>query len=403
MPEDTTAAEVAKRAEQASLGGPIGMAGGGIVALQAGGNPPQPAPSTPAGRFLQEQQRAAQERNELSRLRRQARKDYGLPSGIGGLFVEQTDEEREFAKRAQESINRLSKPELEQLIQSGVLPTGAAPAPQVETIGEQGAAPVQAPPENIGDKPPVSSESVGLDQLRDRGQQQQQMTPANRGSNLGATFEEFRKMIPKGEMSPEQTALLDDMRSRLEQKTAKAGDQEDKSKYEAIMLAGLAMMGGTSLADGIARAAQVGGATYMSSKKEARKALNDAENAELAFRQYQLEVMKGNDKEAQGQFDTFLNFTAKMADVDAKYAMAGATNDERTEQRIRTAINQDKRLANAQKQIDTAVLPKDKIAAEQNYNRVYQQVADEVRKGFGRNAPADGGNRVKYDAQGNRI
>jgi len=322
MPEDTTAAEVAKRAEAASLGGPVGMAGGGIVALQAGGNPPQPAPSTPAGRFLQEQQRAAQERNELSRLRRQARKDYGLPSGIGGLFVEQTDEEREFAKRAQESINRLSKPELEQLIQSGVLPTGAAPAPQVETIGEQGAAPVQAPPENIGDKPPVSSESVGLDQLRDRGQQQ--TAPASSAGQIPTTWDEYRKMASSVEMSPENQSLLSDMQERLSKKFSVAESQSDAAKYEAIMMASLAMMSGTSLADGIAKAAQVGGATYMSSKKEARKALSAAEDAEIDFRKYQIALDKGERDSAEKSLNNFMDNILKLKQIDATNARTSA-------------------------------------------------------------------------------
>jgi hypothetical protein len=211
------------------------------------------------------------------------------------------------------------------------------------------------------------------------------MAPAGGRSNLGATFEEFRKMIPKGEMDPAQRTILNDMQARISKQIEEAAGEKDTAKFDAIMLAGLAMMGGNSLADGLARAAQTGGATYMAGKKEARKALNDAENAELAFRQYELSVMKGNDKDAQGQFDTFLNYTAKMADVDAKYAMAGATSNEQRERYILSAINADKRLTNAQKQIDTALF-KDKEAAEQNYARVYQQVASEIRRGFGGNA-----------------
>jgi hypothetical protein len=388
-PEGTTAQMIAQQAEAASIGQPrVGMAGGGIVALQSGGGimdrirgflSPQATGTVPTDVDLQRRMGIVPNPQSEAPPTPSAPPADTPPSPLGNWSaISNAIKPKEPENKALFSYTQ----------PPGAKPSDSSAKPYMDTEGGVG-------------QGLTTDSGVGLGQLRDRGQQQ--MAPAGRGSNLGATIEEFRKMIPKGEMSPEQTALLDDMRSRLEQKTAKAGDQEDKSKYEAIMLAGLAMMGGTSLADGIARAAQVGGATYMSSKKEARKALNDAENAELAFRQYQLEVMKGNDKEAQGQFDTFLNFTAKMADVDAKYAMAGATNDERTEQRIATAINADQRLKNAQKQIDTAVLPKDKIAAQDNYDKVYQRVSNEIRRNFGRNAPADGGNRVKYDAQGNRI
>ena len=84
------------------------------------------------------------------------------------------------------------------------------------------------------------------------------------------------------------------------------------------------MMAGTSLADGIARAAQQGGATYFASRKEAEKAISDAEKAELAFRQYEMEVMKGNEDSANKLFGAFLDYTAAMANVGAKYASAGA-------------------------------------------------------------------------------
>ena len=363
-PEGTTAQMIAQQAEAATVGQPrVSMAGGGIVALQAGGNPlirRGPMGMTP----------------EV--LSRTPSPGEPMPSpnteSLGRANVLQPGAVGRYAADVPSQVETIGSQGM------GLPPQGAPTPPPVETIGEQGTVPVPPPPRS----------NVGLDQLRDRGQQPPQMAPAGRGSNLGATFEEFRKMIPKGEMSPEQTALLDDMRSRLEQKTAKAGDQEDKSKYEAIMLAGLAMMGGTSLADGIARAAQVGGATYMSSKKEARKALNDAENAELAFRQYQLEVMKGNDKEAQGQFDTFLNFTAKMADVDAKSAMADATRGSVVWQRVDNAVANDRRVRAAEKAIELEVNPTKKAALTQEYHTLLNTVRREKERQYGVTSPSGG-------------
>jgi hypothetical protein len=252
--------------------------------------------------------------------------------------------------------------------------------------------------------PPPPPSGAGIAQLQGSGQGQQppQMAPAGGRSNLGATFEEFRKMIPKGEMSPEQRTILNDMQSRISKQIDDAKGEKDTAKFDAIMLAGLAMMGGNSLADGIARAAQTGGATYMAGKKEARKALNDAENAELAFRQYELSVMKGNDKEAQGQFDTFLNFTAKMADVDAKSAMADATRGSIVWQRVDNSVANDPRVRAAGDAIKLEVNPTKKAALTQDYQTLLNTVRREKERQYGVASPSDG-NRVKYDAQGNRI
>jgi hypothetical protein len=302
-PEGTTAQMIAQQAEAASIGQPrVGMAGGGIVALREGG----PPGVEEAQNAYNESKRAlmrfplreqVQRQDEYSQLQQQHRaneqrlRELSAPAPtptapqIGGLRqqVEQEIEQRR--------------------------PTPFEPVPVPQ-------APPQAPPQG---------EQQGQQQLPPPPAQDRSGIMAASAPRLGSTFEEFRKMIPKGEMSPEQRTILDDMQSRISKQIDEAKGEKDTAKFDAIMLAGLAMMGGNSLADGLARAAQTGGATYMAGKKEARKALNAAENAELAFRQYELSVMKGNDKEAQGQFDSFLGYTAKMADIDAKFAAIGAS------------------------------------------------------------------------------
>lgn len=77
--------------------------------------------------YADQQKTEAQERNELADLRRQAIKQYGLASGPGGLLIAQTDEERAFAKEVQSRVRQLTRPELEQLLQTGQLPPKAAP------------------------------------------------------------------------------------------------------------------------------------------------------------------------------------------------------------------------------------------------------------------------------------
>jgi len=311
-PEATTAQMIAQQAEAASIGQPrVGMAGGGIVALQAGGGvmdrirgflSPQPVGSAPSDEDLQRRMGIVTSPQSGTPPAPSAPPPSAPPSPLNNWSaITNALKPREPENKALFSYTQ----------PPGAKPSDSSAKPYMDTEGGVG-------------QGLTADSGVGLEQLRDRGQQPPQMAPAGRGSSLGATFEEFRKMIPKGEMSPEQRTILDDMQSRISKQIDEAKGEKDTAKFDAIMLAGLAMMGGNSLADGLARAAQTGGATYMAGKKEARKALNAAENAELAFRQYELSVMKGNDKEAQGEFDTFLNWTAKMAQVDATNARTSA-------------------------------------------------------------------------------
>jgi predicted nucleic acid-binding Zn-ribbon protein len=244
-------------------------------------------------------------------------------------------------------------------------------------------------------------------------------------------------MIPKGEIDPAQQAILDDMKARITKQTEEAKGGADTAKYDAILMAGLAMMGGRSLAEGIALAAQTGGATYMANKKEAKKALNDAEKAELAFRQYQLDVMKGNDKSAQDQFKTFMDYTTKMADISSRerVGMARASAEKSPfdvfadAQRVLNA-NKDYQamtaaekelVEKAQKYANSPTLSKqanEQLATVRNKRAQYERnfyesyspqalMAWQTMSGnTGQGAASSGtpaGTRIKYDAQGKVI
>jgi len=159
--------------------------------------PPGPAPAaTPAGRFLQEQQTSAQERNELSRLRREVNREYGLRSGIGGFFVKQTDEERKFAKDVLDRVNELTKPELEQLLQTGQLPPKAGVRPELAKAMKQ--------VESGGDTTAVSPKgATGLMQVMPE-------TAMDPGFNLPTVFEfaQQQGIEVKGTTAAEAQRLL---------------------------------------------------------------------------------------------------------------------------------------------------------------------------------------------------
>jgi hypothetical protein len=109
--EQRMANEGAESAEVADTG--EGMAGGGIVAFQQGGR-------TPIERVFQRSGALSpSEASEAQKLQLELTEKYGTAGGFGGLFMEQTDEERQRAKDIMGRLNNMSLSELRDL-------TGAA-------------------------------------------------------------------------------------------------------------------------------------------------------------------------------------------------------------------------------------------------------------------------------------
>jgi hypothetical protein len=369
MPEDTTAAEVAKRAEQASLGGPIGMAGGGIVALRGGGQlnfqdlPIYEPPSRAEGMVD----------TPISGLLK--RGIQALPRGGAELRIDPVTQQPvslgQFMRLQEQRAAQKAQTSPPVSVVAAQDPRGIPdqiPSPGPMDISDQVPAPT-APAETI---PPSN---VGLDQLRDRGQQQ--MAPASSAGQIPTTWDEYRKMASTVQMSPENQSLLSDMQERLSKKFSVAESQSDAAKYEAIMMASLAMMSGTSLADGIAKAAQVGGATYMSSKKEARKALSAAEDAEIDFRKYQIALDKGERDSAEKSLNNFMDNILKLKQIDATNARTAALGGDAASNKLLTQA----RLIEAR--MDAA---KDKVANQPKFKGELTAL-EEQRKTYNKLTP----------------
>ena len=87
-----------------------------------------PAPAaTPIGRGFQQIGSRFSEAVETQKLRDQIMTRYGIPAGIPGLMMPQTDEERQFAKDVMDRVDYLTAPEMQQLLQTGKLPPKATP------------------------------------------------------------------------------------------------------------------------------------------------------------------------------------------------------------------------------------------------------------------------------------
>jgi hypothetical protein len=127
-----------------------------------------------------------------------------------------------------------------------------------------------------------------------------------------SSFANYQTSMGEVAQSPRQQSLLSDMQARLEKNASRAEGQLKDAKYDAILSAGLAMMGGTSLADGIARAAQTGGATFLAGKQSANKAIDSAEQAELSFREYEMALDSRNQELADKKFNDFMENTIRL-------------------------------------------------------------------------------------------
>jgi hypothetical protein len=117
---------------------PQSYAGGGIIAFEDGGKVERYqntgyTGTTPAGRFFSGLGQNFTEANEMAKLRNKLQMQYGPASAVPGLFMRQTDEERQAAKAVAAALPNLSFPQLQQLAAEGpsALASFAAPAQAV--------------------------------------------------------------------------------------------------------------------------------------------------------------------------------------------------------------------------------------------------------------------------------
>ena len=303
--QPTLANQVAKQAEAASIGG-TGMAGGGIVALQEGsflrdvlnysgplseqvvkrevqGLPPEPNTLFPWIKKLGAYEGIA----SPERVRREMGIDDPVQPPSQPLYP-------------REQYKGESIPSSEMIAES--YPKVARPEPKT---GIAAATEAKLAPVNVEGTPPVARTSIAA------------ASPAGRMS-----YEEWQQQAaPKG-FSEADTAVLNDMRSRITQKMERAGKQSDRAIYDSMMMAGLAMMSGNSFADGLMKAAQAGGATFMSSKDKAAKALEAAEEAELSFNKYKMALERNDKKEAADMFKDYTGYVTKLDEIAGRERVA---------------------------------------------------------------------------------
>lgn len=364
IPEMTTAAGIAKRAEAASIGQPmVTMAGGGIVALQQGGAPyddpsmVDPFASlsgwTPEAMAADEARvKAAQEKSAREEAQQRLR------------FLQQAapDTATKYAEENAAILNPVSP----------AAPVSTAPkTPSVETTKktpEEAPPAPKAAPSQYG---PVAPGGIGM--------------PRNAQEALRQQYERIGKF---GEVGEKEQSLLTDMQKRLESRMERAEKGKDTAIYDAILMGGLAMMGGRTLAEGIAKAAQTGGATFMAGSKEANKAINEAEAAELAFRKYQIELDKGREEKAERQFDNYVKHAIELEKIGAMYASKAAGSaggidaDTKRWNMASLRLNGDKVIQSIVKKLDDPLTsPEEKIALSKQFNDRGRAIFESAKAG----------------------
>jgi hypothetical protein len=103
---------------------PESYAGGGIIAFEGGGKVERfqntgSTGTTPAGRFFSGLGQSFSEAQEAAKLRNRLQMKYGPASALPGLFMTQTDEERQAAKAVSAALPKLSFAQLQQLDAQG--------------------------------------------------------------------------------------------------------------------------------------------------------------------------------------------------------------------------------------------------------------------------------------------
>jgi len=175
------------------------------------------------------------------------------------------------------------------------------------------------------------------------------ITPRTPGATVGSTGAGIPVGVPGDPMSfttyranvedmakldPEDKATLANMQARTEKRLRRAEGQEKNVMNDAFVSAGLAMMGGLNLSDGIRRAAEQGGKQYFSSQAEARKAIDKAEEAQDSFDQYRTALKQGNKKLANEMYGTFYkSYTDYIGKIQAAGITAGASREATAENR----------------------------------------------------------------------
>jgi hypothetical protein len=325
-----------------------GMAGGGIVAFGGGGDVQHfQSGGSPASRFFSGVRQSFADAEETTRLRNQLLRKYGPASAVPGLFMQQSDEERQAAKAVAAALPNLSYAQLQQLAQNGPSALTGAPvsaaapvaipnptdqrlanktqtAPTDTILPAPGAVPGDIPvaggprpaPAPAAPRAPVVQEKDFLTLQRElEGQYGAAVDPlkAERAAltTKEKAGEEEGLAKLKADQESEMKTMFKGREERIGKREAELGKFKDTNTGMALLEAGLAMMQsrGPGLA-GIAQGAGVGLKQYaagIDKIKSAQEKLDDARDRVEELRQSQSAMNKSEVRKAEQGIRAIVN------------------------------------------------------------------------------------------------
>jgi len=315
--------------------GDMEFADGGIIAFAGGaGEGGVQQPATPAGRWFSGLRDAYSRNAEIASLQRALKAQYGPASAVPGLFMTQSDEERQRAKDIMSRLDQMSPAEMRFILENGpgaMAPAqpaapakGAAPAtaagaptpekkedaPKLNVDGVGG--PPREQPEGRAGLPAVAMPTVSAFPVRKPFQEQYAAARATLSDEMPENIRREMDAASKAEVERTEEALRryeaerpqglarEGLQKRLEKEEAEVPQKKEENFRMALVNAGLAMMASTSphAFVGIGTGAQQGMKSYQEGLKDLEKAAEKRRELMDAVEQTRRAEAEGRAKDA---------------------------------------------------------------------------------------------------------
>ena len=299
---------------------PDEYAGGGIVAFQTGG-PTTPfgrfVADSPVGRFASDLGKKGAEELEIMSLQDELRRKYGSASNLPGLFMSQTDEERQRAKDIMRRLGRMDINELRQLNAPSAVPIDQLSQAQqtgtdsIDTLRAKAAASrASMNPQNraMYDENIFGMQRIAED-VAPKGKSSEKADTAKAAKAAAPTKEETSEdfLARRKRMLGEAGVSADPFAADREALRARMDDiasQDKENKALAMIMGGLSGVNARNLAEFAQKAGTAGFGQYMKGEKEARE---DQKEIDKITR----DINKAEDAMKRGDVDKALEFEDK--------------------------------------------------------------------------------------------
>jgi hypothetical protein len=300
---------------------PQEYAGGGIIAFEEGGEVEryQAGGTSPAGRFFSGLKQDFSTGNEAALLRNKLQMQYGPKSALPGLFMTQTDEERQAAKDIVGRLNTMTLPQLQALYAQGPSALPPITPPAVNPADARLAANTQVAPSAAPVTPPVAAPAApGIGALKMPAMQTFTPTPAvlpdrkmDPLTDLNAITKDMdtkTKTAAEKAVKETQTKLEEMDRPGFEAREAlqgerKATQEKDSAMGRALNLMnlgfGIAGSKERTLAGALGNEGRQGIRDLIQGEAASRAARDRLEDARDNFEQQKIAAKKGNYSAAQ--------------------------------------------------------------------------------------------------------